>query len=87
VELFEARNQSAPSYLEAQAYDALMLLLQARSSLRGGSVDRVNLMQTLVSLDRFEGAAGTYHFTPEGELRRSYELLQVIDGQLVPLTQ
>lgn len=87
VEFFEARNEGLPSYLEAQAYDNLLLLLNARSSLRGGSVDRVNLIQNMLNLDRFEGVAGTYRFSPAGEVLRTYELLQVNDGQVGSLTQ
>jgi hypothetical protein len=47
----------------------------------------VSLIQKLLSLDGFEGAAGTYHFSPEGTVRQSYELLQVVNGQLITLTK
>lgn len=82
-ERYEALYKSPPSYLEAQAYDAMMLFLQARSMLRGKAVERVSLLQSLRQIRNFEGVAGTYGFTPAGELTRSYMVLQVSNGQLV----
>ena len=86
-ERYEALYKSPPSYLEAQAYDAMMLLLQARSAIRGRSVERVSLLQSLRQIRNFEGVAGTYGFTPGGELNRSYMLFQVSNGQLVKVGQ
>ena len=78
---------SFPSYLEAQAYDAMLLFLEARSTLRSSaSTDRAALIQNLLSIRDFEGVAGSYSFTSGGELKRDYSLFQVVDGQLVPLT-
>lgn len=85
-ERFQAKFGSPPSYLEAQAYDALMLLLQARSALRSTGVDRASLLQTLMTAKDFEGVAGRYSFTPQGDLGRNYLLLQVQDGQLVQVS-
>ena len=47
VEKFESLYNTTPSYLEAQAYDALTMLLQARSSERGGQADRNAIFQNL----------------------------------------
>lgn len=80
---FEELYQTAPSYLEAQAYDALMLLLAGRSALRGGAGDRVAILQGIQQTRSFEGVAGTYSFTPEGDLKRSYLIFQVQNGQIV----
>ncbi len=82
-EKYEALYSSPPSYLEAQAYDAMMLLLKARSMLTGKSVDRVSLLQSLRQIRNFEGVAGTYSFTPTGDVTRDYMVLQVSNGQLV----
>ncbi len=82
-EKYESLYNSPPSYLEAQAYDAMMLFLQARSMLRGKTVDRASLLQNLRQIRNFEGVAGTYSFTPTGEVTRGYTVLQVSNGQLV----
>ncbi len=85
-ERYEAKYNAPPSYLEAQAYDALMMVLQARNALRSGSADRASLLQTLMTAKDFEGVAGVYSFTPQGDLDRNYTLLQVQNGQLVQIT-
>lgn len=82
-EKYEALYKSSPSYLEAQAYDAMMLFLQARSALKGKAVARVALLQSLRQIRDFEGVSGTYGFTPGGDLKRSYQVFQVSQGQLV----
>jgi ABC-type branched-subunit amino acid transport system substrate-binding protein len=85
-ERYQELYQSQPSYLEAQAYDALMLLLNARSALDPSSIDRYSLLQSLFQIHKFEGVAGVYSFTPDGNLTRSYQILQVINGELVPVS-
>jgi ABC-type branched-subunit amino acid transport system substrate-binding protein len=79
-ERFEALYNTTPSYLEAQAYDALMMLLQARGSGRGG--DRNAIFQNLIQAKAFQGVAGTYTVNPKGDLERQYTILQVVNGQL-----
>lgn len=85
-EKYEAAYQATPSYLEAQAYDALTLLLQARSNLPSGAADRSQLMQSLLGMKGFQGVAGVYSFDPNGDLERNYQLLQVSNGQVVQVS-
>jgi ABC-type branched-subunit amino acid transport system substrate-binding protein len=82
-EKYEALYSAPPSYLEAQAYDTMTLLLQARSMLKGKIFDRVSLLQSLRQIRNFEGVAGTYSFTPTGDAVRDYMVLEVSNGQLV----
>ena len=82
-EKFEAKYNARPSYLEAQAYDALMLFLQARSGFNYEAKDRASLLRNLLQIRDFEGVTGTYSFNQRGELDRDYMLLQVVNGQLV----
>lgn len=84
-ERFEAMYRTPPSYLEAQAFDVLMMLLNARFAVEGGYVDRSLVLQNLLRTSGFDGVAGTYSFTPEGALTRDYELYQVQGGQLIQL--
>jgi branched-chain amino acid transport system substrate-binding protein len=86
-EKFEAKYNAPPSYLEAQAYDALMLFLQARSGFTHEVKDRATLLQNLLQIHDFEGVAGTYSFNHKGELDREYMLFQVVNGQLVQLNR
>jgi ABC-type branched-subunit amino acid transport system substrate-binding protein len=85
-EHFEEVYQTSPSYLEAQAYDALTLLLQARAALDPASMDRYSLLQSLFQIHQFQGVAGVYSFTAEGNLSRSYQILQINNGELTPLS-
>lgn len=84
-ERYRAVYHTLPSYLEAQAYDALTLCLQARSTLRASYLDRASLLQNLLQIRSYEGVAGTYSFTPDGNLNREYLLMQVINGQLTQI--
>ena len=84
-EKFEAKYNAPPSYLEAQAYDALRLFLHARNGFNDEVKDRAALLRNLLQIRDLEGVAGTYSFTQQGELDRNYMLFQVVNGQLVPL--
>ncbi len=72
-----------PSYVGAQAYDALTLLLEARSRLHPSQMNRLDLMDQLLAIQNFEGVAGNYSFNAHGELNRQYKILQVLDSELV----
>jgi len=74
---------SPPSYLEAQAYDALSMLLVARRDLPPSTLNPFALLQSLLSIRDYEGLAGVYSFNASGELRRTYTILQVVDGRVV----
>ena len=81
-EKFFATYNSTPTYLEAQAYDALTMLLNARTS-PGGTEDRNALFENLLQMKRFRGVAGTYTGNSAGDLERQYTILQVVNGALV----
>lgn len=78
-EKFESLYNATPSYLEAQAYDALMMLLQARGS---GSADRNSMFNNLLQAKNYRGVAGTYSINQKGDLERQFTILQVVNGQL-----
>ena len=80
-EKFASLYNSPPSYLEAQAYDALMMLLQARSAspVKG---DRNSVFQNLLQSQGFRGVAGSYTVNSRGDLERQYTILQVVNGSL-----
>ena len=86
-EKFEAMYQTAPTYLEAQAYDALSLLLEARATLPASGVDRTALLQSILKIRNYQGVAGEYTFNAKGELERSYLLMQVVNGQVVQVSR
>lgn len=85
-EKFEAKYSTSPSYLEAQAYDALRLFLEAREGFGRDVQDRTVLLNNLFQIRGFEGVTGTYSFSPQGQVDRDYMLFQVVNGQLAPLT-
>ena len=85
-ERYQENYSEAPSYLEAQAYDAMMLFLEAHSGLRGAAADRASLMRNLLQIHDYQGVTGTYSFSPEGDLKRDYLVFQVLNGQLVQVS-
>jgi ABC-type branched-subunit amino acid transport system substrate-binding protein len=80
-EKFQSTYNSTPTYLEAQAYDGLMMLLSARSA-PGGAEDRNALFENLLHMKHFRGVAGTYTINSNGDLERQYTVLQVVNGSL-----
>jgi branched-chain amino acid transport system substrate-binding protein len=80
-EKFTSLYNSTPSYLEAQAYDALMMLLEARST-SPVKADRNSVFQTLLQSQGFKGVAGSYTVNSQGDLERQYTILQVVNGSL-----
>ena len=78
---FSSLYGSLPSYLEAQAYDALTMLLQAKAVSKG-TLDRNTVFQNLLQAKDFKGVAGTYTVNPKGDLERQYTILQVGNGSL-----
>jgi len=81
TEKFTSLYNSLPSYLEAQAYDALTMLLQARNA-SPGKADRNSVFQNLLQSRGFQGVAGSYTVNPRGDLERQYTILQVVNGSL-----
>lgn len=84
---YEAAYQTAPSYLEAQAYDAVMLFGRARFDSSSASADRSTFLRNLLQIKQYEGIAGNYSFSPDGSLARDYQLLQVQNGQLIQISR
>jgi len=72
--------RAPPSYLEAQAYDAMMLFLQARYMAYSSQVQRSSLLQNLLQIRDYSGLTGNCSFTPRGDLQREYLILQVKNG-------
>ncbi|MGC8490515.1 MAG: penicillin-binding protein activator [Syntrophobacteraceae bacterium] len=80
---YKALYNGMPSYLEAQAYDALTLLLKARSA-QGGAANRNALFQNLLEQAKhFEGVTGNYTVTPGGDLVCQYSIFQVRNGSMM----
>ena len=81
TEKFASLYNSQPSYLSAQAYDALLMLLQARSA-SPVKADRNSVFQTLLQSQGFKGVAGNYTVNARGDLERQYTILQIVNGSL-----
>jgi hypothetical protein len=66
--------QSVPGTIEAQAYDAAKILMEALGT---GAVDnRAKLRDQLLATEKFSGISGDYHFTEAG-VQRTAHLLTV----------
>jgi branched-chain amino acid transport system substrate-binding protein len=85
-EKYQREFGASPSYLEAQAYDAMMLFLNARSGLNPSTMDRASLLQNLHRIRGFRGIAGTYSFSADSRMSRDYLIIQVSNGELVQVS-
>ncbi|MBX3023447.1 penicillin-binding protein activator [bacterium] len=73
-----AYGGATPEILEAQAYDAGMLVARA---LQGGARSRLQMAQTLQTPRTVEGAAGTIGILPQG-IQRQLFLLKLSNGTI-----
>jgi len=78
VNRFVQAYGKTPGALEAQAYDAGLLVKRAMDA---GKPSRLNLLRALEALEPIEGATGTLHVGLDGVHREMF-LLQVFDGKL-----
>ncbi len=84
VVAYQAAHQNTPGMLEAQAYDAANLLLQA---LNAGARSRASIIPQIQALGTLDGAAGTIHTSADG-LQRDLFILRLDGGAIreVPTT-
>lgn len=84
VQSFESRYKHAPGWVEAQAYDAFMLVCGAMSLIQGdvtgpalkGAVDR---------MPSFSGVAGDVHFDANGDVIKPVVIRTIRNGQFTPI--
>lgn len=74
-----------PGVLEAQAYDAAMMLIYAMNGDK--SVDRASLKGRLTRLRGFSGAGGGITFDAHGEAVKKLFLLTVRDGRIIEVPE
>lgn len=77
-----AYGGSTPELLEAQAYDAALLLARA---LQGGAASRAQVVQALQVPRTIEGAVGTIGVLPQG-LQRQLFLLKLTSGTITEIS-
>lgn len=78
-ERFKELYQTAPSYLEAQAHDALSLLLTALDH-TPPPLERAAVLEQLLKIKNYPGLTGLASFSPDGRMDRRYRILQISDG-------
>ncbi len=81
VNAYQQAYQSTPDILEAQAYDAAMLI---RSTLGSGARSRTQVIPALHQLGRIEGASGTITVEPDGAHRELF-LLRLDAGTITEI--
>lgn len=82
VRRFKGAYGYEPGIIEAQAYDAAMLIFQA---LKQGPVNREGLKDRLLKIKYPKGATGKITFDRSGEARKELFLLTVEGGEIVEL--
>jgi ABC-type branched-subunit amino acid transport system substrate-binding protein len=80
---FEEFYGQSPGFIEALAYDAAMIALQAASNQRVES--RIDLKDELKNLRNFDGVTGLTSFKENGDAVKKLYLLQVQDNKFVEL--
>lgn len=80
---FRAAYNKVPHYFEAQAYDGLNMLLEARELAGPYAADRLSVQQNLANMTQFEGLTGTVAFLPDGTLERNYLIYKIMEGGVV----
>ena len=80
VERFEASYDEKPQYLEAQAYDVLNLILEARK--RAERPSRGAIRSQLLKIRNFEGVTGKMSILPSGNAKKEMFLLTVRGGEI-----
>jgi len=86
VKKFSGAYGRTPGVLEAQAYDAAMMLIYA---MKGGGerVDRASLKERLTRLRGFSGAGGEITFDSQGEAIKKLFLLTVRNGRIIEVPE
>jgi branched-chain amino acid transport system substrate-binding protein len=85
-ERFKLMYQGTPSYLEAQAYDALRMLFLAMENSRP-PLERLAVLDALRQVRDFDGVTGRVSFAGSGQPQRRYTIFQVQNGQIVPIAK
>lgn len=84
VQSFRSSYNHDPGWVEAQAYDAFMLVCDAVASVEE-KVTGETLRIVLNSMDAYEGVAGTIRFDDNGDVIKPVVLRTVRNGRFVPL--
>lgn len=81
---FKEKYGHEPDQFSAQAYDAMYTLHQAVEQ-SGTTTDRKKFRDTLAKIKGFEGATGQFEFDGNRDPKMELDILQVKNGQWVPL--
>jgi branched-chain amino acid transport system substrate-binding protein len=84
VQAFRSRYNHDPGWVEAQAYDAFMLVCKAVGEING-EVTGAALKTALDSMGPFEGVAGTVRFDANGDVVKPVVFRIVRDGRFSPI--
>lgn len=80
VTRFKEVYGAEPGVIEAEAYDATMMLI---ASMTGAGADRATVNARLRALKDFKGATGDLSFSGSGEVKRRLFLLTVKGGRII----
>jgi branched-chain amino acid transport system substrate-binding protein len=76
-----------PGFIAAQAYDATMILAQAINTARGNRSTlptREEVEKALDSIERYDGATGTFVFDENGDAVRTFRMYEIREGRMTP---
>lgn len=82
---FEQRSGFAPTIHPACAYDCVNLIAEAVKAIGDGEVTREAIKNALAAMEAYEGVTGTIKFEKDGDIKRSYMICGMKDGEWVVL--
>jgi hypothetical protein len=82
ISAYRSKFRSEPDFLAAQGFDAATLAIQAA---KRGQEKMVSWPEALMSIDAYDGLTGRIYVGADGELRRSFAVLQLRNGAIIEL--
>ncbi len=84
VEEFQKQYGYEPGWVEAQSYDAFMLIYKAASTI-DGKIDGLQIKRFFDSMSEFEGVTGKFKFDENGDVSKSVVFKTIKDGKFQAL--
>jgi len=82
---YEEKYNEPPIYEAAYAYDSLMLLVQAMNT--SNSNDPAEVAKALRNIKNFQGATGNISILEDGNVKSSWVLGKIKEGDLIPIDE
>jgi len=86
VQAFEARYKYQPGWVEAQCYEAFMLVYHAAGSITG-NLDGTAMKRRFDSMGVYDGITGSFQFDKNGDVMKPVVFKTVRDGKFITINE